>query len=750
MSEIGKRWRWLAWLIALFIMGALFWVEQQVFSAQNSTLVPEFSFPAGSYDHDMRLEISTGHPEAETFFTLDGRLPDQQNGTRYTQSLNLEASQPQVVVVRARSYLSDGTVGPVASATYFMGMENSLPLLSIIVDPDDFWGTERGIYVNHDQRGRDWERPVDLTYVGNESGEGFHLGAGIRVHGGWTRFFSDKKSLRLYFRDEYGARKLEFPLFGEEGQIAFDHLVLHNSNKDLLLFRNQLVERLTDQMQGFATRSQPALLFINGRPWGIYNIRERIDERLLTENYAVPAADISDTPNNRGMQSEEQLAVDTVHWESFMDFVLENDLTDLDNYAFLQTQIDLSNFIDYYLLQMFVANSDWPHHNVHQIRPRTQGGRWEWIVWDNDFAFDRVEQQMVDHVLDVDHPLGERMEVLLNKLLANPEFRNLFLTRAADLLNTTLSTPNVLTNIDELVFELEPDIDYEKTRWDISSDWADTITHIRDFAVQRPDIMRQHFVESMDLPGTVQIIFEQASEDAGWIVVNDSAPQRLPWQGTYFQGTTIQIQAIPLSGQLFSGWAAEPDLGLGESSTITIPVERAATITPNFVSLAASTAHPDDISIINVLVNDTGEIEGDWFDLQVNREGGMDLGGWRVSDNDSFSADDEGSLTFLEDPLLEDLPRGTMVRVIATQTVLNSQRFPEDGWQDGVLLLYVGNGRIDSTSDPWFNLGRRDNLVILAPGPTAKTADDVPVDFWSNNSSVTSSRFGLPPSVPSE
>ena len=177
-----------------------------------------------------------------------------------------------------------------------MGMDNSLPMLSLIVDPDDFWDKERGIYVNHWQRGREWERPVDLTYVAAGRETGFQIGAGVRIHGGWTRYFSDKKSLRLYFRDLYGARKLAFPLFGAEGQIAFDDLILHNSSKDLLLFKNQLVEQLADQMGGYMTRSQPVLLFINGRPWGIYQMRERIDERLLEQNYGVPAADISDTP----------------------------------------------------------------------------------------------------------------------------------------------------------------------------------------------------------------------------------------------------------------------------------------------------------------------------------------------------------------------------------------------------------------------------------------------------------------------
>lgn len=746
VSKMRDR-RWLVWPLALLAVAALLFYEWQASSADSMSLEPAFSSPGGSYDDDIRLEISTGYPDAEIFFTLDGGVPDVQDGILYTEPLLLDAALPQVVVIRARAFLPDGSAGPVASATYFMDMDNSLPMLSIIVDPDDFWGEDDGIYVNHEQRGREWERPVDLTYVTND-GDGFHTGAGIRVHGGWTRFFSDKKSLRLYFRDEYGARKLEYPLFGQTGQIAFDHLILHNSSKDLLLFRNQLVERLADDMGGFATRSQPALVFINGRPWGIYNIREQIDERLLAENYQVPGADISDTPNNRGMQSEEQLAVDTVHWENLMEFVLANDLTIPENYAYVQTQMDLSNFIDYYLLQMFVANSDWPHHNVHQFRPRNQGGRWEWIPWDNDLAFINVGQQMVNHVLNVDHPLGERMEILFNKLLANPEFHNLFLTRAADLLNTTLSTSNVLAHIEELAMELTPDVGQEKARWDIAVEWDDTLAHIREFAAKRPDIMRQHFIDSFELNGAVELKFEQAVEgDPGWIVVNDSNPQQLPWQGTYFLGTNLKIRAIPPPGQVFIGWVEETELGLGDSATIEIMVDRPANITPQFSDAPDMTYMVGDVSFNNVHINDEGDIEGDWFELKVNRVAGVDLGGWRVSDNDSVEANDEGSFVFDNDPLLETLQKGTTIRVITTQTKHNAQQFPEDGWQDGVLLLYAGNGMVDSIKDPWFNLGQRDNLVVYAPGPTAELIDDIPIGFWSNNTAVRPSDFGLPPDI---
>jgi hypothetical protein len=730
------------------ILGLAWWDREAQSAAAEATaalLEIHFSPPPGEYGEDLMLEISAPHPDARIYFTLDGRLPDPAVDPLYTEPIPLTADPPQVVAVRAQAVLPDGTSGPVGSATYFMNLDTTLPKLSLIVDPDDLYDEETGIYVNYLERGREWERPVDVTYINGEGDTAFHVDAGLRIHGELTRWYFDKKSLRLYFRGEYGPTKLTYPIFGPEGQIEFDKLILHNSGKDLLLFRNQLAERLSADADGYISRSQPTLLFINGEPWGIYHIREAIDQRFLKQNFAVPAADLSDTPNIPSRQSAEQRRVDLVHWENFMAFVEEKNLSDPANYDYIRTQIDLQNFVDYYLLEMYAGNTDWPHHNVEQFRPRTPGGRWEWLVWDNDRAFESIDRQMVEHVLVATHPLGERMETMLNKLLANPEFRNLFLTRAADLLNTTLSTPNVQGHIDDLEAQLGPDIALEKERWDISNEWADTVQFMSDFAAQRPDIMRQHFMESMGLEGTAEITFNQAGDPAGWIVVNEGKPQQLPWSGIYFQGTDITLRAVPPAGYRFAGWEGITDLPENKP-LITIPVTGDLSVTPRFEALPAGALQPGDVTIESYHADDRGEIEGDWFELRVNRNG-LDLSGWRVTDNDTIEAADEGSIIFTPDnvrpdPLLQNLREGAIIRVIATETLQNNTRYAKDGWQNNILTLYVGNDRLDTQTDPWFNLAPRDNLLLITPGP-----DDtwIPIDLWSENDAVTPTTFGLPP-----
>ncbi len=723
----------------------------------SASLTPIISLPAGSYSENVQLEIGVPNSAAEIYFTLDGSVPSPSNGVRYEKPLQLDAGNPNVTVLRSRAFLTDGQTGPVTSASYVLGVDSSLPIMSLIVDPKDFWGEESGIYVNYLGRGRGWERPVDITYIDADKASGIQVGAGIRMHGGWSRFFSDKKSMRLFFRDDYGDGLLDYPLFQEnsglpQNQTRFDRIVLHNAGKDLLMFRNQLVARLAWQMGGNATRSQPILLFINGRPWGIYQLRERADKRFVEETYGADSTDLSDTPNNIGQQSEEQLAVDTVHWENFIAFVGKHDLSEPENYAYVQSQIDIPNFVDYYLLQMYAANVDWPHHNVHQFRSRSQGGRWEWIVWDTDFGFGLPSHQMVEHILHPSHPLGERSGLLVNKLMGNPEFFNLFITRAADLLNTTLSTANVVPEIDSLASEIEPDINYEIERWSISADWNETVQDLRNFADERPDIMRRHFVESFGLAGTALVNFGRADGESGWLVVNDLPAESLPWQGTFFQGTNIRLRAIPEAGYEFAGWDGLLPEGLAAgdkmSSVIAIAIGADQEITPRFKPLPDSAWRPGDVTIRwpypeNVIATQANEIP---IKLQVNRPGGVDLRGWRLTDNDSLTAEDEGSLIFADDPLFSNVADGSTITIIAAESTDNALQYPEDEWRGDELILYAGNGRIDVETDPWFNLGTRDNLVLLAPGKSDSWQDDIPIDFVGNGDRLEATDFGLPPS----
>jgi hypothetical protein len=709
-----------------------------------STQEPVLSLPGGYYDRDIRLEIGAPTPDAHVIFTLDGRVPSHDAGTVYTRPILMSATTPAVTVVRARTVLPGDALGPVVSASYFVGLPTTLPLLSLIVEPDDLWDAERGIYANPLEKGRAWERPVDVTFVDQARHVGFHVPAGIRIHGHYSRVF-DKKGLRLYFRREYGPGRLDYPLFADSPVSSFNQLVLHNSGQDCYfspqmnwtLIRNQLADRLALELGGHAPRNRAALLFINGEPWGIYQVRERIDDDFLADHYGIASADLLDAPEYIGEQ--DILMGEREHWDYLMRFIETHDMTDPAHYAYVQTQVDVPEFIDYNVLQIYAANTDWPRLNVRQFRPHVQGGRWHWTFWDSDHGFGAAlwsfaGSNLIAQVLDDNPPeTGGRDVLLLRKLLENPVFLEQFLSRTAHLLNTTLAPPAVIAHIDALAAEIAPDIDYEITRWPGSS-WEPNVQNLRDFAQRRPDFVRQHAVERFGLSGTVQLAFNPPASGSGYVAVNGSLLRDLPWQGVYFQDLPLRITAAPAPGYRFAGW--DP-ADLPQTPAITLTLHTSQTLTPRFAALDDDAPRPGDV-VFQTGANGPGG--KNWFELKVMRPGGVDLRGWRITDNDTKRATDEGSLIFAGHPALARVPRGTTVRVNLIQAPA-----PQDdlnAW-DRQMVLYTANGNLDAHTDPGFRLWPGDNLVLLAPGSTPAFGDDRGIAFAAGGRAVTPASFGV-------
>jgi len=709
---------------------------------------PVFSIPGGYYDQDVLVEIDGPPSSSHVIFTVDGSVPTQANGSLYNQPIRLGA--PAVSVVRARAVFPDGSLGPVVSASYFVGVQATLPLVSLIVDPADLWDAECGIYANPLETGAMWERPADVTYVDQDCTFGFQIPAGVRIHGHGTRGFP-KMSFRLYFRQEYGAKRLEYPLFPGSEVTIFKRLVLHNSGQDRPVFphtnwtdlRNQLATELAFQHGGLAPYTRPVLLFINGELWGIYQIRERLDRFFLADHYGVEEADFLEAPDVRG-QSDIVMG-DRKDWDRLQQFLDTHDLTDPASYAYVESQVDIANFIDYNILQIYASNDDWPHQNVHQFRPAVPGGRWHWLFWDSDRGFaaqpvGRVDADIMAHLLEYnDRYTDGRDMLLLRKLLGNPGFRERFLSRTADLFNTTLAPSSVVALIDDLVAGIEPDIVYETSRWTISSNWATNVEELRDFARRRPDFVRQHMVESFDLAGTATLTFEPPA-GGGYVAVNGFLLDDLPWQGVYFQGVPVQIVAVPAPGFRFAGWEGD---ALPQTASIVWTVEAPRTFAPRFERVAADAPQPGDVIFVDCSLGEGSHLADDWFELRVTRPGGVDLHGWRVTDNDTKMATDEGSVIFGDTPSFASVPRGTTVRVIVRRD--SDEPLPPDdldAW-DRQMVLYVGNGNLDASADPGFNLGSRDNLVLLAPGPTEDFGDDVGIAFVSNSPAVTPASFGV-------
>lgn len=123
-----------------------------------------------------------------------------------------------------------------------------------------------------------------------------------------------------------------------------------------------------------------------------------------------------------------------------MAFITENDMTEKANYEKACQLIDMEGFMDYYALQMYIANSDWPENNYALWRTRESEDspygdcRWRFML------FDVNSGGVSSHVTQVDS-LGDVLESdeVFASLFRNKIFREQFASRLLYMGNTLLS-----------------------------------------------------------------------------------------------------------------------------------------------------------------------------------------------------------------------------------------------------------------------------------------------------------------------
>ena len=506
------------WLIGFVLFTAFF------AKAQNDTVI--FSAQGGFYEDVFQLELYNVYPQNHIRYTTNGNRPTAQSAlyegamtldySKYSTSCiyTIQISPDELVyvpdsvqhciVIRAAVFNeNDSCISKVMTNSYFihaLGCDtHGLPAVSLCADSLDLFDYETGIFVpgvyydtlnpnwsgNYFQEGREWERPMNIEFYELDN-TGINQQAGLRTHGGNGRRIQ-QKNLKIYAREEYGKKRFKHKFFDYIPNNSFKHLLLRPfSSSGLASGTNDyLCTRIAEKLNVEALASRPVLLYINGEYWGIYYIHERPDERFLEDHHDVDIEDVNLISGWNGLLDYGTSA----HFDSLFRWVETADLTNEDDYAYFQTRVDLDCFIDYYILELFIENNDWPANNMRMWQEGD--GPWRWIFYDGDacirwMTFDAFEQSV--YVGDATWPSSTKSTLFFRKLLENSEFEQQFYGRFHELLNTVFDYSFTGVLYDQIKMALEPEIPFQVARFGIpeSADaWNGSMGMVKYFLMNR-------------------------------------------------------------------------------------------------------------------------------------------------------------------------------------------------------------------------------------------------------------------------
>ena len=537
-------------------------------------VAPSFSEKASISTGSKTISLIKNDPNTIIRYTLDGSDPTE-TSTLYTETIFFDTT----TIIRARAFKDNFIPSLIVSNSYVLNTSPNLPLLYIITDPPGLFNDSTGIYVKYGKRGMEWEREVTNQYFKDNELE-FSIKSGIRIQGSTSRKMV-KKSFRLYFRSGYGHERLEYDMFANSDVNSFENLVLRAGyDEDLTttygtLIRDPLVSELWYKMGELTSLGNFASLYINNDFWGIYNIRESINDHFFHDHLGYKDLDII-RYTKFGSVYDAELSYGTMdEWNKLNDFFTNNDFTQNSVYEEAKQRIDIENFTNLHALVQCTQYFSWGY-GVFAVRERKPAAKWYWTIWDMDRAYTTYSwNEFARYNLTNSYWYYK----ILNQLLRNERYKAFFTNRLNDWLNTLFLKENVLSLIDSLTSIVEPEIPAEAERWNSTVDkWYNNIGLLRNFAKQRPAVVREQMVTFLNLNGQHNLTVD-ISPNKGEVQINSIKIKTFPWIGIYHEGVPITVKAVPAPGYVFTGWS---DSTLPDSSTIHFDLKNNMNLTALF------------------------------------------------------------------------------------------------------------------------------------------------------------------------
>ena len=497
---------------------------------------PVFSEPGritSPNDNDvitLELSLPQNAPKGTIIrYTMDGSEPTATSETsiEYDGPISIE----RTTVIRAKLFC-EGWLSPMSTAQSYIFHPRAMtvPIISILTKRNYFFDDATiGLYPNNTGKYNkvDWRRPINIEMfkAANDSSVINQLGE-TRIQGGKSRE-NDLKSMAIYANKRFDPdkKRFEYEFFPDQkpGIKEFKSFSLRNGGNDFtdLYFRDLIVQRTMGENTDLDWQAgHTAVLYINGEYMGMLNIRERSNEDNIYSNYDgledVDEIEISHEDATGVDEFIEELKEgDLEKYNAFKEFYSEKShtLTEYENW------MDVSEYLNFAIMNLFYGNNDWPGNNTVFWRPRTDTGRWRVIAKDTDFGLGLYNKPNYYNMIDLlynpnKHPgdkwaFTEPATRLLKNMLEDPGILNLFIDKCCVYMGDFMNGTGTGAMIDKIQAEAMEEFVAHRDKYNSGHNNRDEINNkfnaAKNWAQGRPNNFYNHLSSKWSLGTAIPV-----------------------------------------------------------------------------------------------------------------------------------------------------------------------------------------------------------------------------------------------------
>jgi hypothetical protein len=607
------------------------------------------SIEPGFYSGSVSVILTTDETDAEIRYTTNGDIPTASSGL-YTGPVNINSTS----ILKAKVFSNNPDILPglISFNTYFINEEHTLPVISVSSNTLDEL-----------LNGNQTLMPFGTAEYFNQEGVRTTFGYGEFNKHGQDSWVNDQRSIDYITRDECGYNyALREKLLTLSTRDEFQRVILRAAGDDnypgidtSAHLRDMFIQKLSNKnnLNLDVRKAERCVMYANGTYWGVYSIREKVDDHDYTKYYYDQGKyDIQFLMLWGTTWAEYGGDKAFTDWNNLHDYIMNNDMSNQSDYEFVESQLNVASLVDYVLINSYVVCSDWLNWNVGWWRGLDPAGghkKWGYILWDNDATFghyinytgvpaqDPFVAPCFHEFITQSWQDPEGHIAILNKLRENSEFDQYYISRYADLMNTTLYEDSVLNLLNSIAMTIEPEMTDHINRWGGNYlEWQQNVADIENFIITRNSIMNNGLIDCYDLSGPYQITFEIEPPGAGEIQVNSVIPEYYPWEANYFGGIDLKLEAIETESEWeFQSWSLDNHTPSPSSTDeeITIDLISEDIITAHFVPRLTF----DSLVINEINYNSHPDFDtDDWVEFYNPHGYEINLSNWVFKDEDDL------------------------------------------------------------------------------------------------------------------
>lgn len=528
--------------------------EKGLFYGFNNNSEFQLSFPPGVYSDKEKIKIVITNNTILNYkvFTIDN------NGAKQHFSDTILISKPTVLKINHIDSLGNEKcyVG-----SYIVGVRHEIPIVAIYVNQDQFFN-ENGIYSGYSKLdpvtkeiltiGNAWRKKPIPSFAQFYFYEKLidELPLDIKTYGGMTLGWKEK-SLQLSARKEkYGRGKIKVKLFESIPMDKFQHVVLRTSGNDQnkTRIKDMSISQVGDDISLNTKASRAVVLYINGRYWGIHNLREKVNKDYFKYRYGWKTSEFTEVQGS-GRRNKKYKSVVNYSMKNYNDssFIPE-----------IYNRIDIDNFFNFHIFQTYISNPDCKG-NIRFFKH--QNSNWKWVIYDTDLG---CGHNFINRNFIKDKTFPEKRywynprfaTDLLNSTLKNEQLKEKFIIQYCYLLSTYLNKQNFQVKFLKNRLNIENEIPLHfKRRNHLYKEniysYNKRLKSILNYFEKRDKTIHNHLKKVFDLEELYKVSIDQNIETFNGITINQSSVSTNKINGYFFENYFPKVKIKATNHEYF-------------------------------------------------------------------------------------------------------------------------------------------------------------------------------------------------------